>query len=68
MLKTGVSQVTLCGFDGYLGDSSKDYIKEEMEYEFSREKAERMNAYVKTEIEKLKQQIGITFLTDSLYL
>ena len=68
MLKTGVSQVTLGGFDGYLGDSSKDYIKEEMEYEFSREKAERMNAYVKTEIEKLKQQIGITFLTDSLYL
>lgn len=67
MKKTGVSQVALGGFDGYIGDKKQNYINAYMEYNFNREQAEKTNQYVSGVLKELRQDISMEFITDSLY-
>lgn len=62
-----VSEVKLAGFDGYIGDGVSNYIEQNMEYCFTKEMAENLNQYVGNEIETLKENMSISFLTSSLY-
>lgn len=68
MIKTGVTEVALGGFDGYLGEKNKDHINKDMEYDFSKEQAARINAYVRNAIAQLGSKIRLRFLTRSYYM
>lgn len=68
MIKIGVDDVALGGFDGYVGEKSKDHVNESMEYNFSKEQAQRLNQYVSDVIHGMKQQINMKFITKSLYV
>lgn len=68
MVKIGVTNVALGGFDGYVGEKYKDHVNEYMEYIFSKEKAQRLNEYVSSVIHNMKHQIVMEFITKSLYV
>ena len=68
MIKIGVHDVALGGFDGYVGEKHKDHVNENMEYSFSKEQARRLNDYVSNILHDMKQQINMEFITKSLYV
>lgn len=68
MLKIGVNKVTLAGFDGYYGKNKNNYINSDMEYNFDDIQANDLNQYVKSVLKSLKDELSITFLTESLYI
>lgn len=68
MIKFGVSEVALAGFDGYQGDSSKNYINANMEYQFSNSQAQDLNEYVSSVLKNLSKKIQLNFITKSLYI
>lgn len=67
MKRIGVSSVALGGFDGYMGDKKQNYINAYMEYNFSKEQAEKLNRYVADVLKELQQSIQMEFITDSFY-
>lgn len=67
MVKLGVRNVTLAGFDGYSGQETKNYINPDMEYCFTGIQAERLNVYTASVLDALDAQLSIEFLTDSRY-
>lgn len=68
MIKIGVKNVTLAGFDGYIGEKLKDHVNETMGYEFSKDQAERLNKYVGEVLISMRPYLEVTFITKSLYL
>ena len=68
MIKIGVKNVTLAGFDGYIGQKWKDHVNESMGYEFSKEQAERLNKYVARVLSGMAAHLKVKFITKSLYL
>ncbi len=62
-----VFHVALAGFDGYTTRPSSDYINPNMEYSFSKEKAEEITADTIASLKRLGVSCPITFVTDSLY-
>ncbi len=68
MVRLGVKSVALGGFDGYVGEKDRDHVNTNMEYQFSKEQALRLNQYVKKVIRDLKPQIEMDFITNSLYV
>ncbi|MDO5381678.1 MAG: aldolase catalytic domain-containing protein [Eubacteriales bacterium] len=68
MIKIGVKEVALGGFDGYSGKKNKDYIDARMEYTFTKEQATGLNQYVSEVIESLGNSIIMKFITESLYV
>lgn len=63
-----VSELALAGFDGYQLAADSNYIHENMEYGFTKEKAEAINADVKNALDRSGLLNRITFVTDSRYM
>lgn len=68
MVNIGAKSVALGGFDGYVGERRSDHANESMGYEFSKEKAQRLNEYVGQVICDMQPQIETRFITKSLYV
>ena len=67
MIRIGVKQVALGGFDGYAADKKQNYINSNMEYNFNKEQANRLNQYVSGVLTEIQDDLKIEFITDSLY-
>lgn len=63
----GVKDVFLAGFDGFHRAETANYINENMEHEFTREKALQLNKDVEASLKRLKPGIELHFITDTLY-
>lgn len=68
MIKIGVTEVALGGFDGYYGEKNRDHINARMEYAFTKEQAGKLNEYVSQVLLSLGREIKIEFITNSLYV
>ncbi len=68
MKRLKVEHVALAGFDGYIGDKKQNYINPNMEYNFNEEQAAALNLYVAGVLKKMKDEIEMEFVTDSLYV
>lgn len=66
LIKMNVKKVTLAGFDGYFKDKH-NYLCEDMEYDFVKDKCEYLNNYTIEFLNSVKDKIEIEFLTDSIY-
>ncbi len=62
-----VTTVALAGFDGYQLAAESNYIHENMEYSFTKEKAASINADVIQALKASGLTERITFVTDSVY-
>lgn len=62
-----IEDIGLIGFDGYIGDGARNYIEQNMEYCFTKQKAENLNQYVSEALNKYSKEMPIYFITDSLY-
>jgi 4-hydroxy 2-oxovalerate aldolase len=67
IVRLGVSEVALAGFDGYSCNRETNYYSSEMEYQFAKQKSEEINADVNKNLQELKKKIAIKFITDTLY-
>lgn len=67
MIRLGVKKVALGGFDGYIGDRTKNYVNPNMEYKFSTKQAKDLNDYVCKVLKELSKELEMEFITDSLY-
>lgn len=68
LVKIGVKQIALAGFDGYIRGDKTNYVTPEMEHAFIRERAEEINQDVRNSLKRIKGQYTLQFITDSLYL
>ena len=67
MMRVGITNVTLAGFDGYSG-TDQNYFDEGKEYDFARKQAEYLNGYMSDFLVKNAGQLRINFLTTTKYL
>lgn len=67
LLKVGVKQVALAGFDGYTADNVNFYDAN-MEYSFIKEKADSLNESGRAFFDSVKDQIKVFFVTTSNYV
>lgn len=67
LLKIGVKQLALAGFDGYDTNRSSNYCQTELEYPFTNELANNVNKDVIDFLNETRDAINITFITDSIY-
>lgn len=63
----GIKDVSLAGFDGFSTAETANYINENMEHEFTREKAVQLNQDVADSVKRLDGSIMLHFITDTLY-
>lgn len=66
--EANVSHVSLAGFDGYVKAAAPNYVNPNMDYSFSREKAQEINSDVIDSLKRLGE-LGFTveYITDTLY-
>lgn len=62
-----VSFIALAGFDGYDRAKTTNYVNANMEYTFTKERAEQINNDVRNALERSKVMDKIYFVTDSYY-
>lgn len=63
-----IAHAALAGFDGYVKAAAPNYVNPNMDYSFSREKAQEINNDVMNSMERLGELgFGIEFITDTLY-
>ena len=67
LIDLGVKDVYLAGIDGYSIDSDENYVNSGLEYNFSLKSRKERNILISQEIEKLNENIGIHFITKSVY-
>lgn len=67
MCQFEVQDVFLAGFDGFRTAETANYINENMEHEFTREKAVQLNRDVIDSLHRLGDGMNIHFITDTLY-
>ncbi|MBR1892206.1 MAG: aldolase catalytic domain-containing protein [Lachnospiraceae bacterium] len=65
--KVGVKDVALAGFDGYKAEKGANYMNSDMEYEFVKDYAVKLNDYTANVIRDLSGEIAIEFVTRSKY-
>lgn len=65
-VKMGISSVVLAGFDGYSSETA-NYFKATMEYDFVKKMADYLNKYTIDYLESIKEQMDVSFLTQSKY-
>ena len=63
----GVESVALAGFDGYTISGTSDYINPNMEYSFSKQKAELINQDVVDSMKRIHNLVETTFITSTKY-
>ena len=66
-LRIGIQEVTLAGFDGYTPDNI-NYVQENMEYSYVREKADQLNHDVKEFLNANIGHLKVKFITPSYYV
>ncbi|MDD3140688.1 MAG: aldolase catalytic domain-containing protein [Lachnospiraceae bacterium] len=64
----GVKRVALAGFDGYTVSGTSDYFNPNMEYSFSKQKAELINQDVVDSVKRIKNLVETIFITTTKYL
>ena len=67
LIRIGVKEVFLAGFDGYATDDRPNYFNPDMEYQFTSNEAKALNDYVIGELKKLSNDIKVRFITRSYY-
>lgn len=67
LIKLGIRQVALAGFDGYSSDRNSNYYLSKMEYAFAKQKGEEINSYVNQMFVQFKDKIKLEFITHTLY-
>lgn len=67
LCKVGVPEVYLAGLDGYTVDKESNYFSSKMEYEFSKQKGEEINADVNRFLAEIKDKLSVHFLTHTEY-
>lgn len=67
LIKLGVKNAALAGFDGYSSAKGENYFNIAMEYEFVKDYADRLNDYTKKTLQDMKNDIDVTFVTKSKY-
>lgn len=63
----GVKSVALAGFDGYEKSVDTNYVNPNMEYVFSKEKAEVLNEDTASGIVRAQMPCPVLFVTESIY-
>ncbi len=66
LIGIGIDKVSLAGFDGYSA-IKQNYVREDMEYDFIKDKAKYLNSYVRGFLRSVKDKITVEFLTRSRY-
>ena len=66
LISIGVDKVRLAGFDGYSLRTS-NYVRDDMEYDFIKDKVKYLNSYVTEFLDSVKDKITVEFLTKSRY-
>ncbi|SEQ07615.1 4-hydroxy 2-oxovalerate aldolase [Lachnospiraceae bacterium NE2001] len=66
LVKAGVKQVNVAGFDGY-SDDKLNFINPDMEYTFIKDRTAELNQYAKDKLAELSKDIEVNFVTTSLY-
>ena len=66
LIKAGVKNVALAGFDGYTPDDV-NYFDTNMEYSFIKEKADSLNESAKQFFKESDKNIHVSFVTKSHY-
>lgn len=67
LIKAGCTDVYLCGFDGYSLDSATNYFDSSLSLGTNGYSKIEKNKAMKKQIEKLRKQIRIVFVTASIY-
>lgn len=67
LCKMGVDKVYLAGFDGYSIEKETNYFSSKMEYDFSKQKGNEINADVNRFLAENKDKINVQFLTHTEY-
>ena len=67
LCRVGVTEVYLAGLDGYSIDKESNYFSSKMEYEFSKQKGEEINADVNRFLAEIKDKLTVHFLTHTEY-
>jgi 4-hydroxy 2-oxovalerate aldolase len=67
LINSGVKDVALAGFDGYSLSMESDYFSSKMEYDFSKQMGQVINAYVDTKLVDMKSHLNLQFITPTLY-
>lgn len=66
--EAGISHAALAGFDGYVKAAAPNYVNPNMDYSFSREKAQEINSDVVSSLERLGELgFEMEYITDTLY-
>lgn len=68
LVKLGIKEVNLAGFDGYTSAQGANYFNVAMEYAFVKDKAEALNEYTKNTLKLLAKDIKINFITKTRYV
>ena len=67
MMRSGVTDVALAGFDGYSLSNESDYFSSKMEYEFSKRMGQEINADVNKTLASFKSELNFRFITSTIY-
>lgn len=67
LIKLGVKECALAGFDGYKDEDGKNYLNVAMEYAFVKSKFSMLNEYTSDALAKLSKEISLKFVTDTEY-
>lgn len=67
LIRLGITDIAAAGFDGY-SNSNSNYFFEEMEYDFTRQRADYLNKYTKDFLYSMKEKINVLFITQTKYL
>ena len=63
----GVSDLLLCGFDGFSKDIDDNFYEQSLQLNVEQERLKQMNIAMKQKIHQLQYHMSIKFLSDSLY-
>lgn len=67
LIMNNVPEVYLAGFDGYSLEKETNYFSSKMEYDFSKQKGEEINADVNRFLAEIKDKMTVHFLTHTEY-
>ena len=66
LVRAGVKEVALAGFDGYSSDKD-NYYSSQMEYEYLKRLGQEINSYVNDIIPVIEKDMNLNFITNTLY-
>jgi 4-hydroxy 2-oxovalerate aldolase len=67
LIKSGIKNVALAGFDGYSQDRETNYYSSKMEYDFAKRQGDEINANVNQVLPVLEKEINLEFITNTVY-